>query len=602
MENEINYTTWIATDDLGRTTPINSETGDRKENKYVGLFYFIWHRDHSGKTIIDHTKEYIERGLDGFKDFLSKPHATPSYWAEPYFGYYVSSDEWIYRKHAYMLSAAGIDFIYLDFTNGVTFPNYFTLLLDTWIKIREEGGNTPRIVCHTGEFPHFIVTELYSTLWAFYKNPKYTDLWFKWEGKPLIFGNLPTVEYTVDETIGSYSQKQFFEGLERVEGATEFYLKGEFDNVISNFTVRRSWAIVSGKDIRKGYWNWLDNSFPQKSGIDFNGKEEQMPVAMGILANLSQGRSYMGKRYGKGIEDFEFSLGTAKYGYLFEHQFKNAIEKNPDVIMITGWNEWIAGRIETDRENEVVANTNTPYYRFVDQFNPEFSRDGEPMKLRDGVGYGDNYYYQMVSLIRIYKGTEKIEKAYGKITDMYDEAQWDSVGPEYRDTIKDTTIRDCESWGGVYRYINYSGRNDLKYAKVSSDNENIYFYITTVNDIIEADDTSWMNLFIDIDMNHNTGWEGYDYILNRSRDRKYVSVERFIDNSWKFEKVGKAEYYIGKKSLTIKVNKTLLQYKEDDSFDFKWADHSTVNGNILEFMDLGDTAPNDRFNFRYSTK
>lgn len=27
------------------------------------------------------------------------------------------------------------------------------------------------------------------------------------------------------------------------------------------------------------------------------------------------------------------------------------------------------------------------------------------------------------------------------------------------------------------------------------------------------------------------------------------------------------------------------------SFDFKWADHSTVDGNVMEFMDLGDAAP-----------
>lgn len=28
-------------------------------------------------------------------------------------------------------------------------------------------------------------------------------------------------------------------------------------------------------------------------------------------------------------------------------------------------------------------------------------------------------------------------------------------------------------------------------------------------------------------------------------------------------------------------------------------DNSTVSGNVLEFMDLGDAAPNSRFNFRF---
>ena len=32
---------------------------------------------------------------------------------------------------------------------------------------------------------------------------------------------------------------------------------------------------------------------------------------------------------------------------------------------------------------------------------------------------------------------------------------------------------------------------------------------------------------------------------------------------------------------------------------FKWADNSTVTGSVMEFMDLGDAAPNDRYAFHY---
>ena len=35
------------------------------------------------------------------------------------------------------------------------------------------------------------------------------------------------------------------------------------------------------------------------------------------------------------------------------------------------------------------------------------------------------------------------------------------------------------------------------------------------------------------------------------------------------------------------------------NFDFKWADNSTITGEVMEFMDLGDSAPNARFNYRY---
>ena len=56
-------------------------------------------------------------------------------------------------------------------------------------------------------------------------------------------------------------------------------------------------------------------------------------------------------------------------------------------------------------------------FQLVDQFSPEFSRDGEPMKLRDGeeVGFGDNYYYQMAGYIRQYKGTGTVSQASGQV-------------------------------------------------------------------------------------------------------------------------------------------------------------------------------------------
>lgn len=84
---------------------------------------------------------------------------------------------------------------------------------------------------------------------------------------------------------------------------------------------------------------------------------------MGTHAHTSKGRSYVGKEdYGNGKEDFEFTLGTAKYGYCFEQQFKHALEKNPQVIMITGWNEWYAGCIKRPGETLEVGHTKTNGY------------------------------------------------------------------------------------------------------------------------------------------------------------------------------------------------------------------------------------------------
>ena len=65
--------------------------------------------------------------------------------------------------------------------------------------------------------------------------------------------------------------------------------------------------------------------------------------------------------------------------------------------MVTGWNEWIAGRFK--REGLPVA--------FVDQFDQEGSRDIEMMK----GGHGDNYYID-------FKWTDNLQKP-GDVLDFY---------------------------------------------------------------------------------------------------------------------------------------------------------------------------------------
>ena len=611
VENrDVDFASWIATDDLGRVTPDNSVVGDEREEKYVGIFYFMCHVHAMGEAVRDHTKIYLEQGLEALKEFLPTSHG--GHWAEPYFGYYLSYDEWIYFKHAFMFEAAGIDFIFLDFSNHATFPEAHKILLDTWLKIRKMGGKTPQIVPMCGDMPSILVVDLYAIWDTIYSNPEYDELLFKWDGKPLILGNNDDPEgdvWTVSPTTPQ-SRETFYEVISRDKKVLEFYESGKFHECLSKLTVRKCWAWqASNYEEDKnyaGYWDWLDWS-PQAPGRNFEGEIEQISVKMGTHAHTSTGRSYLGKKdYGTGLSDFDFTLGTAKYGLCFEEQFKNAMEVDPKVIMITGWNEWYAGCIKLPgRDDLVIGHTSTPGYYMVDQFNPEFSRDGEPMKIRDGVGYGDNYYYQMVNYIREFKGIGKIPvaKGQGTINIKGGIGEWDKVGPEYRDFINDTVFRRHQSWGGAYMYINNTGRNDLDYSKVSQDEENIYFLITTAHPLVFADESNWMNLYIDIDMNHNTGWEGYDFVINRNRDKDTVSVERFVNNSWEFQEIGRAEYVLGDDYLVLKVTKDLLGLpKEAVSFDFKWADNSTTTGDVMQFMDLGDCAPDSRFNFRYLGK
>ena len=232
----------------------------------------------------------------------------------------------------------------------------------------------------------------------------------------------------------------------------------------------------------------------------------------------------------------------------------------------------------------------------MDSFNPEYSRDIEPMT----GGYNDNYYYQMVMNIRKYKGSRAQEAAFEQwaIDIKGDHGQWNIVGPEYRDYAGDTVDRDHYSYVGDFRYTNTSGRNDFVTCKVSSDPDSLYFYAECAADITAPEGTNWMNLFIDADCNNETGWYGYDYILNRSRTDGKVTVEKFKGtDTWELETVGEAEYDLRGNVLQIKVARSVMNL--GDTFDFKWADNSVADGNVMQFLDQGDAAPNGRYTYRF---
>ena len=298
---------------------------------------------------------------------------------------------------------------------------------------------------------------------------------------------------------------------------------------------------------------------------------------------------------------------TSGLGLAYQEQFDNAISKSPELIMITGWNEWWAGRWEGGgATGQTIANqytvvndkTKKEYNYYVDNLNPEYSRDIEPMK----GGFGDNYYYQTVMNVRAYKGSRPVEAAFGQrsIDLNGGEVQWYGVGPEFRDVYGDVAHRDFSSHVGGFQYTNDTGRNDILTAKVSYDGENLYFYVECAENIKLDDGAEFMNLFIKSDGKEDTGWYGFDYVINRSRDGKKAAVEKFKDG-WTTEKVGEAEYVINGKTMTVKVSAALVGYNKE-TLDFKWADNSVDDGDIMGFWDKGDAAPDGRFCFRYTTK
>ena len=580
--------TWTGTDGADRSMPDATATR-APTDRQVGIFYFLWRdRDQDSVSEIspsDHYAAWLKGGEEALWDCMMEGgEGHPHYWAEPYFGYYSSNDEWVLRKHAYMLAEAGVDFVFFDTTNNNLHTVSHMALLKVWEEVRREGYQVPKICFMVGSYEAEFA-ELYNSI---YKKGLYEDLWYYWEGKPLVMltGN-----------------------INMTDEARDF------------FSIRYSWAygVTNWYTDRKGIHCWPWNAdWPQVPGYgDSRDDLEQTVVMCGMGATVGRSKQ-SGKmpRLEKGQPwDFGFPLMeeyTSK-GRMFAQHFDKAIDRDPPLIMITGWNEWITGRWDNvgagaGAGGQVIAGqysvSATPGDRettyFVDSFNPEYSRDIEPMK----GGFGDNYLYQMAERVREYKGTRNIETAFGQwaIDIRGSVGQWYAVGPEYRDYEGDITHRLSPGHVGGKEYgfyMNNSGRNDIITAKVSSDTENLFFYVECADTITDPEGASWMNLFINADCDDSTGWYGFDYLINRNRTDNALLVEKFVGtDTWAFETVGSVEYSREGKVMQVKLPKAMISFT--DTMDFKWADNSTPTGQIMEFLDQGDAAPNGRYTYRFT--
>ena len=111
-----------------------------------------------------------------------------------------------------------------------------------------------------------------------------------------------------------------------------------------------------------------------------------------------------------------------------------------------------------------------------------------------------------------------------------------------------------------------------------------------------------MLLLIDADHNHDTGWHGYDYLVNsKVVDEKTTTLMRYTpgsaDNPWG-EPV-RLEYRYQGKSLELAVPRTVLGLEGDAfAFDFHWCDNPADLKDPISLCVNGDSAPNRRFNYR----
>ena len=586
--------TWVFTDGLGRVSVTNADVGDPKEDKTLAMFYWTWHTKAMAASGYTDTTKLLEKYPEAKNDYDHAAWAGTGhycFWNEPIYGFYTTEDPWVLRRHAELLANAGVDVIFTDNTNGNnTWKPSYTALYKTWDDAQKNGAvNVPKVSYllpfGANEGSKDQLENLYLDI---YRPGKYQNLWFYWDEKPMLMAHNGNI------SSGNNLGKE----------------------ILNNFTFRGGQPSYRVSSTTAKQWGWL-SVFPQalystrgQGGVQ-HGDIEQMTVGVAVNHNYvtkeitaMNGVNVMGRSYTTDYENRYDVEGAeaSKWGYQFSQQFDYALEVSPQVLFVTGWNEWHAWRQPTPwgGANSQVNNA------LVDQFSDEFSRDLEPTK----GALQDHYYYLFVNYARKYKGVNPIptpsENATIDLTAGAD--QWKAVEPYYAAYIGNTFDRDCTGYGDT-KYTETSGRNDIIGTQVARDGEFVYFLVECKDNITPYTDSLWMNLYLDTDQSKQ-GWNTFEFVLNKTAaSEKTLVLEKFTAEGdyAKTEKVADVEYKVDGRYLTVKISKADLGLSGNDyTINFAWTDnvhdegdYETFSGDILDFYLSGDVAPGGRFKYSF---
>ncbi|MBQ7526217.1 MAG: hypothetical protein IJT11_00625 [Bacteroidaceae bacterium] len=585
---------WVATDNLGRTLPTAEECPFKTDKpRTVGIFYITWHTPnlHDGKPYTYDVTKLLEENPERSKGNPDFPYAT-YHWGEPEYGYFLSQDRYVCFHDISMLADAGVDVLIMDVTNAVCYWDEWEVLFQTMQEMKALGNKVPKF-CFWA-FNGNVIDVVQSLYERFYKTPRYQDCWFYWDGKPLLLYNAtPSVDANPNG-----GQK----------GKTEYS-----EEVKQFFTLRNMWwgyhswagaPYVGGEDKWSFGYEMNDKKMaalkPEELCSKHQGRMEEMAVTPAQHPISITGKSWRRETLepeldGKDMPKKAFVpwLGEERdnptqYGIYFQDRWDEALQVDPDFIYLNDWNEWTAGKYkngkdpsgQADMHIDFLGRKENPFY-FVDQYNAEFNRTIAPMK----GGWTDNYYMQMVQNIRRYKGVAPMPVHHGyqqiKLDGSLDEWQPDS---SFLDTRGDVIHRDHDGYGD-HHYTDNSGRNDITRCLVAVDKKNIYFAAETAEPLSPSTDPNWMLLLIDTDEDGE-----YEYLIQNSK-------LTHSKGSWD------VDVAIGSNAVEIAVPRKLLgKTRKKFSLRFKWADNPSNPNDIISLSTTGDTAPNRRFAYRFVWK
>ncbi|MDE7397013.1 MAG: hypothetical protein K2M98_04735 [Muribaculum sp.] len=576
---------WSFTDGVGRVARGYDEAGQRREEKFVGVFYWTWHENrHDESRRVINVPKVVAEHPEALNDYNSpywggsqKPDVF--FWSEPLFGYYQTTDKWVLRKHAEMLADAGVDVVFFDCSNGsFLWLSSVDALCETWIEAMHDGVNVPKIAfllpfTYTSDSLASL-RNLYS---KYYSKGLYRDLWFYWEGKPLILAYPDNL--TSDKT--DQIIKNYFSFRPCEPG---------YNTSTKNFPHRWSWLQVYPQKL--GYMNYNPSSpsYMQYEQISVGVAQNARDASGGRCCAFNLPDTY-GRSYSKN-KGWDPRPDAYLYGWNFQEQWNYAMTLDPNFIFVTGWNEFHSGMWTS------LQGWSDPL-SFVDQYDWEHSRDCEP--TADWGDKGDAYYWQLVDQIRRYKGmAEPVEVSDPVTITLGNSADWDGVLPRYVAYKGNTLHRDHDGYYETH-YTNTSGRNDIVGAQVARDSRNLYFRVETAEPLTPSTGHNWMQLFIDVDRDKSTGWYGYDFVINHTSPTAEGAVlQSCVGNQWSWQQTAVVEYSISGNVLEIAVPLSALNITSDIDIEFKWNDNMQDEGNIMDFYVNGDSAPGGRFNYVYT--
>jgi hypothetical protein len=574
---------WVATDAIGRTLPDYGTVGGSRDQRYIGMFYWLWHpyirlKDGPQKT----TTQLVQENPNS-----PAFECNDSYWGEPENGFYHPEDPWSTRRNLQMLANAGVDFIYIDFTNGSQGCDALNSFMPVVLEMYNSGIPVPKIVFFLNEGG--VNDAVNCIMDKVYNNPAYQPLWFYWQGKPLIMADQAKT--------------------------CSLSARACTDQVKNFFTWRTTWAFGANQ------WNFLDN-YPQQY-YSFNGVAEQMPVskAMGAPINdCSQGSSHL---TGSALPSYDqyWETPLTEQGLRFDQNWSRAHQIDPQIVCVSGWNELVAAAWPSRADNSNVSfmgkQWNDPSWRcvnnasciskdangnhiphgwyFVDEFNTEFNRDIEPMK----GGYTDSYYYQLIANVRKHKGLAAPQATSSPKTIAVDGqfGEWGSVTPVQKDAQGDCQHRNFKDVKNYQNLTNNSGRNDIIESRTTADGANVYFYIKTASAITPYTDPNWMMVYLNTDKNKSTGWEGLDYAINMGvTSATQTTIKKRDGNGW--TTLGTASYSVSGNEMEISVPRALVGLNGNTaSYYYQIFDNPSVLDNIEDNFINGESAPDRRFNY-----